>query len=62
VALHIECAAIDRGRAAEIRDFFAAHPVPDAQRSLQQALERIDVCSAVRKSQSGVLADWLAGR
>ena len=49
-------------RATEIRDFFAAHPVPDAQRSLQQALERIDVCSAVRKSQSGVLADWLAGR
>ena len=49
-------------RATEIREFFAAHPVPDAQRSLQQALERIDVCSAVRKSQSGVLADWLAGR
>jgi aminopeptidase N len=46
-------------RAKEVRDFFAAHPVPDAQRTLQQALERIDVCAAVRKAQAPVLAEWL---
>ncbi len=46
-------------RAREIREFFAAHPVPDAQRSLQQALERIGVCAAVRKTQAPVLAEWL---
>ena len=49
-------------RAREIREFFAAHPVPDAQRSLQQALERIGVCAAVRKTQAPVLAGWLNGR
>jgi aminopeptidase N len=49
-------------RAAEIRQFFAAHPVPDAQRTLQQALEQVDICAAVRKTQAPVLARWLEKR
>ena len=40
-------------RAAEIRTFFAAHPVPAAARGLAQALERIDACVALDQRQSG---------
>jgi hypothetical protein len=48
-------------KAAEIRQFFAAHPVLDAQRTLQQALEQVDICAAVR-SAGAVLARWLEKR
>ena len=48
-------------RAAEIRAFFAAHPMPEAARSLQQALERIETCAALRARQEGPLRRWLEG-
>ncbi len=47
-------------RSAEIAAFFKAHPVPAAARSLQQALERIDACTAVDVRQSPAFAAWLA--
>jgi aminopeptidase N len=50
------------GRAAEIREFFSAHPVPEAARSLTQALERIETCAAVRERQEAPLRRWLEGR
>ena len=46
-------------RAGEIRTFFAAHPVPDAARTLQQSLERIASCGAVAHLQGPKLAAWL---
>jgi aminopeptidase N len=49
-------------RAAEIRAFFAAHPVPEAARSLTQALERIETCASVRDRQSAPFLRWLDGR
>ena len=49
-------------RAAEIRTFFAAHPVPAAARGLAQSLERIDSCVALDKRQSAPFAAWLAAR
>ena len=49
-------------RAAEIKAFFAAHPVPEAARALQQALERIATCSAVKARQSPAFSKWLAAR
>jgi len=49
-------------KATEIRQFFAAHPIPEARRTLQQALERIEVCTAVRAKQAPVLAKWLETR
>jgi aminopeptidase N len=49
-------------RAAEIRAFFAAHPVPAAARGLAQSLERIDSCVALDQRQSAPFATWLAGR
>jgi len=48
-------------RSAEIRAFFAAHPVPAAARSLAQALERIDSCVALDQRQSGPFTAWLGG-
>jgi aminopeptidase N len=47
-------------RAAEVRQFFAANPVPSAERTLQQSLERIENCAALVKRQSPALASWLA--
>ena len=52
----------DAQRAADLRRFFAAHPAPDAQRTLQQALEEVDICAAVRAAQAPVLAKWLEKR
>ena len=49
-------------RAAEIRAFFAAHPVPAAARGLAQSLERIDSCVALDKRQSAPFSAWLAAR
>jgi puromycin-sensitive aminopeptidase len=41
----------DAGRAAEIKTFFAAHPVPDAERTLSQALERVNACATLAAAQ-----------
>jgi len=49
-------------RSADVKKFFAVHKVPDAERTLQQAVERIDACTALRTAQSGKLADWLNRR
>ena len=58
-ALSSFCSA---GRAKEIKTFFAAHPVPDAERTLAQTLERIDRCAALAGAQAPGLAAWLDGR
>ena len=44
----------------DVAKFFAAHKVPDAARTLQQTLERIDECSALRATQPATLTTWLA--
>jgi puromycin-sensitive aminopeptidase len=46
-------------KAAEIRRFFSDHPVPDAQRTLQQTLEEVELCGAIASAQAPVLARWL---
>ncbi|HXI26995.1 MAG TPA: M1 family metallopeptidase [Vicinamibacterales bacterium] len=53
------CDAASRDR---IKAFFAAHPLPAAVRTLQQSLERIDNCIALRDKQTSVVAAWLASR
>jgi uncharacterized protein YecA (UPF0149 family) len=45
-----------------IRQFFAAHKVPDAQRTLQQAIEQASECAARVESRSGNLVAWLNKR
>jgi aminopeptidase N len=49
----------DLGKAAEIRAFFATHKVPDAERTLQQTLERVESCARLADAQDDRLADWL---
>ena len=41
----------DAGRAAEIKTFFAAHPVPDAERTLAQVIERVNSCATLASTQ-----------
>jgi puromycin-sensitive aminopeptidase len=47
---------------AEVKGFFAAHKVPDAERTLQQTGERIQACTTLATAESGKLADWLSRR
>ena len=49
-------------KSAEIKDFFDAHPVPEAARTLQQAYERIATCVAVNERQSPAFGKWLAAQ
>ena len=44
---------------SEIERFFSAHKVPEAERTLQQSLERISTCSDLAAKQSAKLAAWL---
>jgi aminopeptidase N len=44
---------------AQVRQFFGVHKVPDAERTLQQAIERISACVARSSAQSAKLATWL---
>ncbi len=46
----------------DFRAFFASHPLPTANRALQQTFERIDNCVATRQRQQTALARWLATR
>jgi aminopeptidase N len=52
----------DSRSVAGIRQFFATHKVPDAQRTLQQAIEQASECAARVESRSGQLAAWLTKR
>lgn len=47
-------------RSHEIAAFFKAHPVPAADRALQQAIERIDACVVLDAKQSAPFSAWLA--
>jgi len=46
--------------AQEVRTFFDAHPVPAAERGLQQSLEQIRNCVGLKQGQEPVLATWLS--
>jgi puromycin-sensitive aminopeptidase len=44
----------------DIRDFFRAHKLPAASRALDQTLERINNCIAIKDKGSAAVAGWLA--
>ena len=46
-------------RPPSIKAFFTANKVPDAERTLQQSLERIDTCARGAAAQAPKLAEWL---
>lgn len=45
-----------------VEGFFSQHPVPDAERTLRQAKEKIATCTEFQAAQSENLARWLAKR
>ena len=45
--------------ATKVKQFFAAHPVPSAERTVRQAIERIENCAAMKARQSPALTAWL---
>ena len=51
----------DDAAAGEVEQFFKAHPFDGAERTLQQSLERIRSCAALKKAQQDKLSSWLAG-
>ena len=52
----------DATAAKDIRTFFETNKVPDAERTLQQSLERINSCSQFVAAQRSKLDAWLAAR
>jgi aminopeptidase N len=52
----------DAATADEIKTFFSTHKVPDAERTLQQSLERIHSCARSAAVQGPKLAAWLQKR
>jgi len=46
-------------RAAEVRQFFDKNAIRFAERTLRQALERIESCTVLRDRQSPAFASWL---
>jgi aminopeptidase N len=51
----------DAKRLSEVKEFFATHKVPDAERTLAQAIDRIGSCVAFAERESPHLAAWLQG-
>ena len=49
----------DAATAAEVKTFFTTNKVPDAERTLQQSIERIQTCAATAAVQGPKLAEWL---
>jgi aminopeptidase N len=47
-------------RAAEIRTFFEKNPIASSQRAVQQGIERIETCVALKERHAKPLAQWLA--
>jgi aminopeptidase N len=55
-ATHSFC---DAGARADVQEFFTAHKIPSAERTLRQSLEQIDSCINFRSKQQANLATWL---
>ena len=49
----------DAEMGAQVKDFFASHPVPSAERTLKQSEERIGYCTEMKAQQAPQIATWL---
>jgi aminopeptidase N len=45
--------------ATDVKQFFAQHPLPAAERSIAQSIEKITACAAVAERQTRPLSKWL---
>ena len=52
----------DASAAEEIRTFFTKNKIPEAERALQQTLERVSSCARFAAAQRPKLDTWFAGR
>lgn len=52
----------DAKQRTDVQQFFATHPVEASDRSLRQALEKIDLCVELRTLQSQNFARWMASK
>jgi aminopeptidase N len=52
----------DASTREDIRSFFSVHRLPAAARALNQTIERINSCVAMKDKQTAPLASWLASR
>jgi puromycin-sensitive aminopeptidase len=50
----------DAAKLEEIKTFFQTHQLPDAERTLQQSMERIGACVDLSAAQRGKLEAWLS--
>ena len=46
-------------RASEVRAFFEKNPIASSQRAIQQSVERIENCVALKERQAKPLSSWL---
>jgi aminopeptidase N len=46
----------------DVKAFFAAHPLPAASRALQQSLERIDDCIALKRRQMPAVSEYFSSQ
>jgi hypothetical protein len=49
-------------RAQEVRAFFEKNPISSSQRAVQQSIERIDNCVALKERQRKPLAAWISAK
>ena len=49
----------DAKQRTDVQQFFATHPVDASDRSLKQALERIDMCVELRTLQAKNFSTWI---
>jgi aminopeptidase N/puromycin-sensitive aminopeptidase len=50
------------GMRDQVKEFFAQHPIPAAERSLRQALENVNYCIDLKSHESPLLASWLQSK
>jgi aminopeptidase N len=60
--VHSMSSFCDAGSRDRIASFFAAHPLPAATRTLEQTLEQISNCIALRDTQTAAVGAWLSSR
>jgi len=58
--VHATASFCDSSLRDEVKEFFSAHNVPAAQRSLKQSIERINYCVDLKSQQGPQLASWLS--
>jgi aminopeptidase N len=59
VVVHGAGTFCDAGHKQQVQEFFSQHPIPSAQRTLQQSLEFIGNCVDLKQQQEPNLASWL---